>query len=37
MWRMSDFGHFLLPGGGAMSVSEYQHVNVFRAGLLSYT
>ena len=31
------FCHFLSPGGGAMSVAEFQHVNVFRVGLLSYT
>jgi hypothetical protein len=28
--------HFLLPAGGAMTVGEYQHVHVFRAGLSSY-
>ncbi len=33
---MSNFGHFLLLGGGAMSLAEYQHVNGFRAGLLLY-
>ncbi len=33
---MSNFGHFLSPGGGAMSMAEYQHMNGFKAGLLSY-
>ncbi|KAG1935922.1 retrotransposable element [Pimephales promelas] len=28
-------GHFLLPGGGAMTVGECRHVDLFRAGLLS--
>ncbi len=33
---MSNFGDFLSPGGGAMSLAEYQHVNRFRTGLFSY-
>ena len=28
--------HFLLPVGGAMTMIEYWHIDVFRAGLLSY-
>ncbi len=35
MRRMSNFGHFLSPGGGAMSLTEFQHMNGFRAGLFS--
>ncbi len=27
------FGHFLSPGGGDMSMAEFQHMNGFRAGL----
>ncbi len=37
MRRMSNSGHFMLPGGGTMSKAEYQYVFGFRAGVLQYT
>ncbi len=27
--------HFLLPAGGAMTIAEYGHVDLFRSGVLS--
>ncbi len=27
--------HFLLPAGGAMNLSEYGHLDLFRSGVLS--